>query len=150
MVRISSEINNAEPLPENFISRYDQLYPNVIHASMAEQLFVGYGSRILFRRKQLENLPHCSCVMIYDIQIKNNIELANAHWPGRLQELEYGFAIQKFSSPEKCFTYMVHHQIDNLRATSREINNLLSKDISSMNEDELTQVIMLLKGKDFW
>lgn len=102
-----------------------------------------------FRRKQLENLPHCSCVMIYDIQIKNNIELANAHWPGRLQELEYGFAIQKFSSPEKCFTYMVHHQIDNLRATSREINNLLSKDISSMNEDELTQVIMLLKGKDF-
>lgn len=150
MVSLSKEVNEAKPLPDSFIEQYEQLYPNVIHASMAEQLFVNYSSRILFRRKQIANLPHCTCDLVYDIQIKNNSMLADTHWPGRLQELEYGFAMEKFSSPEKCFDYVINHQLENLMVSSPEIQNLLSKDISSMNKDELIQVIMLVKGEDFY
>jgi hypothetical protein len=149
MVSLSKEVNEAKPLPENFIQLYDQLYPNVIHSSMAEQLFVNYSSRIIFRRKQIANLPHCTCDLVYDIQIKNNPMLAGVHWPGRLQELEYGFAIEKFSSPEKCFNYVINEEIKYLKLLSPETQNLLSKDISSMTEDELVQVIILLKGGDF-
>lgn len=149
MVSLSSEINEAKSLPDNFIQLYDQLYPNVIHASMAEQLFVNYGTRILFRRRQVTNLPHCTCDLVYSIQIKNNSILANIHWPGRLQELEYGFAIEKFSSSKKCFDYVTNHQIKNLVTSSPEIKNLLAKDISSMSEDELSQVIILVRGKYF-
>ncbi|MBL7870814.1 MAG: hypothetical protein JNM78_04315 [Cyclobacteriaceae bacterium] len=149
MLRLSSEINEAESLPDNFIQLYDQLYPNIINASMAEQLAVNYGSRILFKRREVTNLPHCTCDLVYDIQIKSNSILANAHWPGRLQELEYGFAIEKFSSPKKCFDYVMNYQIKNLVTSSSEIKSLLSKDISSMTEDELFQVIMLVQGKIF-
>ncbi len=150
MVSLSSQVNDAQPLPDNFIQLYDKLYPNVIHASMAEQLFVNYGTRILFRRKQIENLPHCFCDLVYGIQVKNSPILAEAHWPGRLQELEYGFAIEKFSSPEKCFDYVINHELKKLSTLpAPEFSALLSKDISSMNEDELGNLIILLRGKDF-
>jgi hypothetical protein len=149
MVSLSREVNEAKPLPNNFIQQYEKLYPNVIHASMAEQLFVNYSSRIIFRRKQIANLPHCTCDLVYDIQIKGNSMLAGIHWPGRLQELEYGFAMEKFSSPEKCFDYVTNEQLKNLRLSTPETQNLLSKDISSMTEDELDQVIILVKGQDF-
>lgn len=149
MVSLSSEVNNVTPLPYNFVELYDVLYPNEIHTSMTKQLFVNYGTRILFRRRHIENLPHCPCDLVYDIQVNKNQMLANVHWPGRLQELEYGFAIEDFSTPEKCFDYFIQNRLENLRINTPPQHDFLEKDISSMNEDELIELIMLMKHEDF-
>ncbi len=150
MVSLADEVNQVKPLPDNFIAMYEELYPNAIHTSMTKQLFANYGTRILFRRRQIENLPHCACDLVYDIQVKNNKLLADVHWPGRLQELEYGFAIEDFSTPEKCFDYVVQNKIANLRATlPEEFGDFLTKDFGRMTNDELIEMVMLVKQQDF-
>ncbi len=149
MVSLSSEVNNAQPLPDNFVKIYELLYPNAIHTSMTKQLFVNYGTRILFRRRQIENLPHCACDLVYDIQVKSNQVLADVHWPGRLQELEYGFAVEDFSTPEKCFDYVTQNKIRDLRNNLPELRELLTKDISSMNTSELIELVILIRNKEF-
>ncbi len=150
MVSLARDVNTTPSLPDNFIEMYERLYPNAVHTSMTKQLFVNYGTRIVFRRRQIENLPHCACDLVYDIQVKNNQLLADVHWPGRLQELEYGFAVEDFSTPEKCFDYVMQNRISGLRATAGlEFEELLSKNVANMRDDELFELIMLVKEKDF-
>jgi hypothetical protein len=64
--------------------------------------------------------------------------------------LEYGFAVEDFSTPEKCFDYVVQNRIANLKTNlSEEFSELLAKEITAMNDDELIEIIMLVKEKDF-
>lgn len=148
MKNLSYEINAAKPLPENFMNVYAKMFPNEIHTTMTQHLFLNYGTRIAFRKRQLEDLPHCSCDFVYDIQVKSDPVLKAAQWPGRIQELEYGFAIEKFSSPEKCFDYVILDRIAYMRniPVLPEYEYLKTKAITSMSDDELVKFILLIKA----
>lgn len=148
MANLSQEINVSKPLPVNFMNVYAKMFPHEIHTSMTQQLFLNYGTRIMFRKRQIEDLPHCSCDYVYDIQVKSNPILEAVQWPGRIQELEYGFAIEKFTSPEKCFDYVNWDRIWYFRniPVPAEYEYLKSKNITSMSDDELVKYILLIKA----
>ncbi|HTJ50359.1 MAG TPA: hypothetical protein VL443_12955 [Cyclobacteriaceae bacterium] len=138
----------AQPLPENFYRVYTTLYPRHLQASMTEQIFLNYFYRFIFRHSHFDSKPHCYCDMIYDIQRKENDELYDIPWDGRLQEIEYGFGIEEYSSSEKCFNYSMNKRIAELkRSLNPELyGNLIYTDVKDLSDDEVIELIMLLKN----
>ena len=88
-------------MPDNFKRVYTSIFPRHIHASMTEQLFLNYIYRFAFRQATFDSRPHCYCDMVYDMLWKENKELNEIRWDGRLEEIEFGFGMENFSDPEE-------------------------------------------------
>lgn len=145
----ASEVDAAPPLPENFKRIYKVFYPEDFYASMSEQIFLNYGYRLIFRDPNIDVRPHCHCYFVYDIQRLLNRKLRDIDWTGRLEEFEYGFALEKYSTPEKCMDYATGYRIEELKATLNpdEYWNLIAKPVREMTDDELIELILLLKDR---
>lgn len=149
MKEFADRVNEAEPLPENFMRVYTAIFPNHTNTTLTQQVFVNYTSRFLLRHTELDEKPHCFCDMIYDIQRKRHQELEDLEWDGRLQDLEFGFGIEKYSTPEKCFNYVMQYRVPELlsQLSSKRYDHLKSKSLAQMNDDELLELILLLKSR---
>lgn len=149
VIRLTQEVNEAEPLPENFMRVYTAIFPNHVNTSLTQQVFINYSTRFLLRHTELDEKPHCFCDMVYDIQKKKHQELEDIEWDGRLQDLEYGFGVEKYSRPDKCFYYVTRYHIAELqsRLNQKDYAHLVDKSVENMNEDELIELIMLLKSR---
>lgn len=149
MMEYAANVNAAEPLPENFMRIYTAIFPHHVNTTLTQQVFVNYGTRFLFRHTELDDKPHCMCDMIYDIQKKKHQELEDVEWDGRLQDLEFGFGIEKYSTPEKCFNYVMQYRVPELlsRLDNKRYGHLKNKPVASMNDDELIELILLMKNK---
>jgi hypothetical protein len=148
MTEFAREINDTKPLPENFMRVYVAKFPNHYNTTLGQQVFINYGERYFFRTHDIDNKAHCYCDMIYDIQRLRNPKLDRIEWDGRLQDLEYGFGMEKYSTPEKCFEYVWHYKIDRFKAYAdpRYYGNFL-KPIESYTDDELIELILMLKQR---
>lgn len=148
MTRMTNEINSAaQPVNAKFMEVYTKLFPNHVHTTLSQQVFINYGQRILLRHTDIDDKPHCFCDLVYDIQIVTNDELAAIEWDGRLQDLEYGFGIEKFTTPEKCFNYVTNFRIQELQAKLRESGRFkhLLKPLDEFSDDDLLEFIIMLK-----
>jgi hypothetical protein len=148
MTRMTNEINStAQPVNAKFMEVYTKLFPNHVHTTLSQQVFINYGQRILLRHTDIDDKPHCFCDLVYDIQIVSNDELAAIEWDGRLQDLEYGFGIEKFTTPEKCFNYVTNFRIQELQAKLRESGRFkhLLKPLDEFSDDDFLEFIIMLK-----
>ncbi|MFZ6010579.1 MAG: hypothetical protein ACOYXT_09545 [Bacteroidota bacterium] len=146
----AKDILAAEPLPENFRAVYTALFPRHVNATMSEQVFLNYGARILFRNQHIDARPHCFCDLVYDLQLKKNKGLASIPWPGRLQDLEYGFGMERFAPPNKCFDYVIRERVAGLQKVldSKRFGHVINKRLEDMNDDEIVELILLIKSKN--
>lgn len=149
MMHFAGEVNAAEPLPDNFMRVYTKAFPRHVHTTLTQQIFINYGTRFLLRHTELDQKPHCFCDMVYDIQKKTNPILEEVEWDGRLQDLEFGFGVEKYSSPEKCFDYVTAFRIAELRENldPYRYGHLISKPLSEFTDDELIELIVLMKAR---
>jgi hypothetical protein len=150
MTRLTNEINaSAQPVNAKFMEVYTKLFPNHVHTSLSEQVFINYGQRILLRHTDIDDKPHCFCDLVYDIQIVQNDQLAAIEWDGRLQDLEYGFGIEKFTTPELCFNYVTNFRIAELRAKLNETGRFkhLQKPLDEYTDEDFIEFIIMLKSK---
>lgn len=149
MMEYAERVNSAEPMPQNFMRVYTAIFPNHINTTLTQQVFVNYGTRFLLRHTELDEKPHCFCDMVYDIQKQRHQELEDLEWDGRLQDLEFGFGVEKYSSPENCFNYVMQYRVPELleQLSMKRYAHLKTKEISEMNDDELLELILLLKSR---
>jgi hypothetical protein len=150
MTRLTNEINaSAQPVNAKFMEVYTKLFPNHVHTSLSQQIFINYGQRILLRHTDIDDKPHCFCDMVYDIQIVQNDELATIEWDGRLQDLEYGFGIEKFTTPERCFNYVMNYRIAELTNKINESGRFkhLQKPLDEYTDEDFIEFIIMFKSK---
>ena len=144
----ASEVEKAERPPENFMRVYTAIYPNHLNTTLTQQIFINYTTRYFLRHTELDGKPHCFCDMTYDIQKKIYPDLENVEWDGRLQDLEFGFGMEKYTTPEKCFYYVNQHRIPELqRQLSSKHYSHLKKPLAEMNDEELIELIVLMKSR---
>ncbi len=145
----ASEVEKAAEPAENFMRVYTSIFPNHTNTTLTQQIFINYTSRFLLRHTELDDKPHCFCDMTYDIQKKLYPDLEDVEWDGRLQDLEFGFGIEKYTTPEKCFFYVMQHRVPELlnQLSPKHYGHLLNKSIAEMNDDELLELILLLKSR---
>ncbi len=149
MVEYAERVKEAEPMPENFMRVYTAIFPNHVNTTLTQQIFVNYGTRFLFRHTEIDDKPHCMCDMIYDIQKKRHQELEAVEWDGRLQDLEFGFGIEKYATPADCFNYVMQFRVPELlnQLSNKQYAHLKNKAVSEMNDDELLELILLMKSR---
>lgn len=149
MMEYAERVKEAEPMPENFMRIYTAIFPNHVNTSLTKQVFVNYGTRFLFRHTELDDKPHCFCDMVYDIQKKRHQELEDLEWDGRLQDLEFGFGIEKYASPESCFHYVMQFRIPEVleQLPGKKYAHLKGKTLTQMTDDELIELILLGKSR---
>jgi hypothetical protein len=150
MARFALEIDQVEPMPDNFKRVYTAIFPRHVNATMTEQLFLNYVYRFAFRHATFDSKPHCYCDMVFDILKKENKELNAIRWDGRLEEIEFGFGMENFSSPQKCFDYAMRKRLEELkRFLHPELYHyLVNADVSKMTDDQLIELIILLKSRN--
>ena len=75
--------------------------------------------------------------------------LAAIEWDGRLQDLEYGFGIEKFTTPELCFNYVTNYRVAELRAKLSETGRFkhLHKSLDEYTDEDIIEFIIMLKSK---
>jgi hypothetical protein len=149
MKEYADRVNEAEAMPENFMRVYQAIFPRHVNTTLTQQVFVNYGTRFLLRHTELDEKPHCFCDMVYDIQKQRHQDLEDLEWDGRLQDLEFGFGIEKYAKPENCFNYVMQYRVPELleQLSMRRYSHLKTKSISEMNDDELLELILLLKSR---
>jgi hypothetical protein len=149
MIEYADRVNEAEPMPENFMRVYKAIFPHHVNTTLTQQVFVNYGTRFLLRHTELDEKPHCFCDMVYDIQKQRHQELEDLEWDGRLQDLEFGFGLEKYSTPENCFNYVMQYRVPELleQLSMKRYAHLKTKEIGEMNDDELLELILLLKSR---
>jgi hypothetical protein len=145
----ASEVDKAAAPAENFMRVYSAIFPNHTNTTLTQQIFINYTSRFLLRHTELDDKPHCFCDMTYDIQKKLYPDLEDIEWDGRLQDLEFGFGIEKYTTPDKCFYYVMQYRIPELlgQLSPKHYSHLQNKSIAEMNDDELLELILLLKSR---
>jgi hypothetical protein len=149
MARFALEIDQIDPMPENFKRVYTAIFPRHVNATMTEQLFLNYVYRFAFRHATFDSKPHCYCDMVFDVLKKENKELRNIRWDGRLEEIEFGFGLENFSSPQKCFDYAMRKRLEELKKLLHPelYKYLVNADVSKMTDDQLIELIILLKSR---
>lgn len=149
MVEYAGYVKQAEPMPANFMRVYTAIFPNHVHTTLTQQIFINYGTRFFFRHTEIDDKPHCMCDMIYDIQKKRHEELEAVEWDGRLQDLEFGFGIEKYATPEQCFNYVMQFRVPELinQLNPKKYPHLKNKAVAEMNDEELIELILLLKSR---
>ena len=150
MKEFASELTNSEPLPDNFLRIYKIIYPKHIDTSLSEMIFFNYVVRLISRDHNYDSKPHCFCDLIYDKQVRHNEKLKEIDWVGRIVDLEYGFGLEKYTTPENCFKYFMNDQIRVLEGRlDSELFPYITRDqISSMTDDEIIELILLLKSHE--
>jgi hypothetical protein len=150
MARFALQIEEVEPMPENFKRVYTAIFPRHVNGTMTEQLFLNYVYRFAFRHATFDSKPHCYCDMVYDVLRKENKELNEIQWGGRLEEIEFGFGMENFSSPERCFDYAMRKHLRELqRILHPELYHyLVTADVSKLTDDEVIELIILLKSRN--
>ena len=148
MKEFASELTNSEPLPENFLRVYKVIYPKHVDTSLTEMIFFNYVVRLVFRDHDYDSKPHCFCDLIYDIQVTKNDKLRDIEWIGRVVDLEYGFGLEKYTTPDKCFRYFINENIRQLevRLDRNLYPNFTRDKVASMTNDEIIELILLLKS----
>ena len=147
MERFAGEVNAASPIPENFKRVYVALYPQHLHATMTDKLIFNYAYRYFFQVRDVDARPYCHCEDVYYTQIRYNEELKNIEWVTRMRRLEYGFALENYTTPEKCFDYVMKERIRELKSTLKEQCNIIEKPLDRMTDDDLIELILLLKSR---
>jgi len=149
MKNYAAIIKDSPPLPENFMRVYTANIPYHENTSMSTQVFVNYGSRFFFRHTELDEKPHCFCDFTYDILRKRDEYLHDLEWDGRLQDLEFGFGMEKYTEPSRCFAFVMNYRINQLRAelSHKDYPFFFDKSISNYTEDELIEFVLLIKSR---
>lgn len=149
MREFAQELTDSEPLPENFLRIYQVIYPKHVNTSLTEMIFFNYVVRLVSRDHDYDSKPHCFCDLIYDIQEKHNEELDNIEWAGRLVDLEYGYGLEKYTTPDRCFRYFMNEHIRQLvsKIDHSLYPNISRDNIANMTDDEVIEVILLLKSQ---
>jgi len=150
MKEFAAELTNSEPLPDNFMRIYKVIYPKHIDTSLREMIFFNYVVRFVSRDHDYDSKPHCFCDLVYDKQVKHNENLRDIDWTGRLVDLEYGFGLEKYTTPDRCFRYFINDHINIiLSKIDRSLYpNLSRESIASMTDDEVIELILLLKSPE--
>lgn len=143
MIEFAQEVNDSPPIHPKYKEVYEKLFPNHINTTLGQQIFINYGERMFLRVTSIDDKPHCYCDMVYDIQILSNSKLKAIQWDGRLQDLEYGFGIEKFSSPAKCFDYTHNYFVNYLRARldPNKYPNL-TKSLDDFTDDDFIEMMV--------
>jgi hypothetical protein len=148
MIRFAIEVSLSDPAPDNFRKVYTAIFPHHVNATMSQQIFFNYGVRIIFKDKDIESKPHCFCDLVYDLQKARNKELGAIEWNGRIQDMEYGFGMERYTTPDKCFDYVIGERIKDLKVSLEpEKFPLITKQIENLNEDEIIELILLIQHK---
>lgn len=150
MKEFAAELGHEERLPENFLRVYTSIFPKHVNASISEMIFFNYGYRLIARDPDFDSKPHCFCDLVYDVQVQRNAKLRSIIWGGRLKDLEYGFGLEKYTTPEKCFTYFMQEQIREIRAhmDPTSFPALATKQVKDMTDDEVIELILLLQSTE--
>jgi hypothetical protein len=149
MSKYAELVRESPPLPENFMRVYTANIPYHVNTDMSTQVFVNYGSRFFFRHTELDEKPHCFCDFTYDLIRKSDRYLHDLEWDGRLQDLEFGFGIEKFTPPSECFAYVINYRINQLRyeLSHRDYPFFFDKTISEFTDDEMVEFVLLIKSR---
>ncbi len=149
MMEYADRVKEAPPMPENFMRVYTAIFPNHVNTTLTQQIFINYGTRFLFRHTEIDDKPHCMCDMIYDIAKKRHQDLEDVEWDGRLQDLEFGFGIEKYATPQDCFNYVMQFRVPELlnQLSNKQYAHLKNKSLAEMNDDELLELILLMKSR---
>ncbi len=148
MKEFANELTNSEPLPDNFLRVYKVIYPKHVDTSLTQMIFFNYFVRLISRDYDYESKPHCFCDLIYDIQVKHNEKLYDIDWTGRIVDLEYGYGLEKYTLPDKCFRYFMNEHINILIAKlDHDLYPNMKRDrIATFTDDEIIELILLIKS----
>jgi len=151
MIENGLQVLNSPNLPDNFYLVYDIIKPSQRNSTLSEQIW----SNIL--------RPHegkdCKCDDIgYASWNNDNLKL-KLSTENLLKEngyLKFGFGIENFSNPKKCFDYWINNNIQFNGAYLKDLNELSEKifikEISLLKTDEIIMLIawqdMLRKGRN--
>lgn len=146
MQEFAEEVNNATPVHPKYLEVYTKLYPNHVNTTLGQQIFINYAERYFFRVTDIDDKPHCFCDMVYDIMEHSNYELDSIEWDGRMQDLEFGFGIEKFSTPEKCFQFVTNWKIANWynRLDPNKFGHLVNKSLDNYTDEDFMELILIM------
>lgn len=146
MQEFAQEVNNASPVHPRYMEVYTKVYPNHLNTTLGQQIFINYSERYFFRITDIDDKPHCFCDFVYDIQRLSNYELDSIEWDGRLQDLEYGFGIEKFSTPEKCFQYVTNWRIAYWydRLDPNKFGHLVNKSLDNYTDEDFIELFIIM------
>jgi hypothetical protein len=145
VMELSELVNKSEALPDNFYHVYDKLFPNQRHTRVLKSLMLEGISGLFNSRgsekyysptRRLSNMIY----MAYATKNKQRIESGLS--------LYFSFALDKYTTPEKCFDYYVHHQdFAQNRIGIRSVSvDLFSKEIKNLSDTEIIELILLLEN----
>lgn len=138
-------VNNSIPLPKKFITVYDRIHPYNRSYSMFDQV-ISQINPITIRKHFMSH--NCKCDEVGYLLWDNK----NFKFNGNLSRViqlypEFGFGLEKYSSPEKCFNFWYQNDI---RYRGRYLNDLeelsmltLKKDLNSLNEEDIIKLILI-------
>lgn len=138
-------VNNSKSIPKNFIAVYDRIHPYNRSYSMFDQV----SSQInpISLRKHFSPY-NCKCDEVGYLLWNNK----NFKFNGNLTRLiqmypEFGFGLERYSSPENCFNFWYQNDILYRGRYLNDLNELskltLKKDLDSLNDDECIKLILI-------
>lgn len=133
----ASIINNEPPLPPLFYQTWDKLFPGSRHHTMNEALLSELAGR---------HTSNCRCDEIGYLSWNNDDFRFKADF-GKLigNYRPFGYGLQSYSSPEKCFDFWVNHDLafrDHYLHSLDDLSlTVLQKRVDQLNQDEMVILI---------
>lgn len=145
MKKNAATVNNAKPLPRKFLEIYDKYYPGKRNYTMLDQVL---SQNLRYFHPFHKPMKNCKCDESGYIIWENN----KFTFKGNLRRLmqmypEFGFGLEKYSSPEKCFNFWYQNDILYRGRYLNDLNELskltLMKDLDSLNDDDCIKLIFI-------
>jgi len=141
MRELASVVEKTPALGDNFYAVYDQIYPNRRTVYLGKS-FLHSVQSLLKNERDVYVLYDCKCDAVYRLLAKENTLLRERgeQWKDEHKPFWFGFAIQKFTSPEKCFDYVYYDK------SSKLAKKHFQKNIAELTDDEVIELLMLMES----
>jgi hypothetical protein len=132
------KVNETPPPPEIFLQLYDSLYPGHRGSTMLSMFLEQSRSQT----KGKVRYKSCSCVKLYVLRDVNMPE-GNSY--------DYGYALSEYTTPEKCFDYLVYNigilaQAGKFHGLDEVSSHVFNKQIQELNRSETLMLIKMFMG----
>ncbi len=140
-------VQESPQLDDGFYQVFDKLYPN--------QRKVYSGSSFLrsvialFRPQNTYDLHNCPCGDVYPFLVQENEALRKKHqnWKAEYKAFWFGFGLQKYVSPAKCFDFVYGRSKD---FRSKDLWDLthqhFGKSLEDLSDKECIELILLVQS----
>ena len=135
-------VENDSPLPGNFLRVWDKVYPNSRNNGMNKQLWSDLTAGIIhskYRNCCFDEIGYTAWN-----NDKINFKVDRSKLIGRYRQ--FGYGLEYYTSPEKCFTFWINHDIIWNHEYLKDLNELsticFAKNTKILSDSEIIRLIV--------